>query len=86
MILAKRYGFLSFPGRPAGPFPRLRVALAAVVTLPAGRLIEGVKYIRYKPSDGMLACLYALFDVLCGIWALPEILFGCVPARRNYIH
>jgi GT2 family glycosyltransferase len=85
MILAKRYGFLSFPGHRAGPFPRLRVALAAVVTLPAGRFIEGIKYVRHNPSDGMLACLYALFDVFCGIWALSSILFSSVPARRNYL-
>jgi GT2 family glycosyltransferase len=85
MILAKRYGFLSFPDHPAGPFPRLRVALAAVVTLPGGRLIEGVKYIRNKPSQGMLASLYALFDIFCGLWALPSILFSSVPQRQNYL-
>jgi len=85
MILAKRYGFLSFPEHPAGPYPRLRVALAAVVTLPAGRFIEGVKYIKHKPSDGMLACLYALFDVFCGFLALPSILFSYIPPQRNYL-
>jgi GT2 family glycosyltransferase len=85
MILAKRYGFLSFPGNPIGPFPRLRVALAAVVTLPAGRFIEGIKYTRYKPFDGMLACLYALFDVFCGVWVLPIILFSNLPPRENYL-
>jgi GT2 family glycosyltransferase len=85
MILAKRYGFLSFPGNLAGPFPRLRVALAAVVTLPAGRFIEGVKYIKHKPSDGMLACLYALFDVFCGFLALQSILFSYIPPQRNYL-
>jgi len=85
MILAKRYGFLSFPEHPAGPYPRLRVALAAVVTLPAGRFIGGVKYIKHKPSDGMLACLYALFDVFCGFLALPSILFSDIPPQRNYL-
>lgn len=85
MILAKRYGFLSFPGHPAGPFPRIRVALAAVVTLPAGRFLEGVKYIRYKPSDGTLACLYALVDFFLGLWALRSILFSKVPQRCNYL-
>jgi GT2 family glycosyltransferase len=85
MILAKRYGFLSFPGHPAGPFPRLRVALAAIVTLPAGRLIEGVKYVKRKPFDGVFACLYALFDVFCGFWALPSILFSRVPPHCNYL-
>jgi glycosyltransferase involved in cell wall biosynthesis len=85
MILAKRYGFLSFPGHSAGPFPRLRLALAAVITLPAGRFIEGVKYIGTKPSDGLLACLYALFDVFCGFWALPNIFFSRIPLQRNYL-
>jgi len=85
MILAKRYGFLAFPGNPAGRFPRLRVALAAMVTLPFGRFIEGLKYISQKPHEGALACLYALFDIFCGLWALPAILFSRVPPRRNYL-
>jgi GT2 family glycosyltransferase len=85
IILAKRYGFLSFPGHPAGPFPRLRVALAAIVTLPAGRFIEGLKYIKHKPMDGMLTCFYAIFAVFCGLWALPSILFSGVPKQRNYL-
>jgi len=85
MFLAKRYGFLSFPGHPAGPFPRLRVALAAIVTLPAGRFLGGFKYIRTKPSHGLLACFYALFDVFCGLWALPSILFLRIPPRCNYL-
>jgi GT2 family glycosyltransferase len=85
MILAKRYGFLSFPGHPSGPYPRLRVALAAIVTLPGGRFLEGVKEMLQNPRDGILACLYALFDVFCGIWALPCILLGSVPPQRNYL-
>jgi len=85
MFLAKRHGFLSFPGNPIGPFPRLRVAWAAVVTLPAGRFIEGVQCIRYQPRDGLLACLYALFDVFCGLCAVPTIFFSRVPPRRNYL-
>ena len=85
MILAKRYGFLSFPGHLAGPFPRVRVALAAVVTLPAGRFIEGVKFIQKKPFDGILACLLALFDTFLGLWVLPIILFSRVPRRINYL-
>jgi GT2 family glycosyltransferase len=85
MIVAKRYGFLAFPGKDAGRFPRLRVAFAAVVTQPAGRLIEGIQYMREDFFGGSLACFYALFDVLCGIWALPTILFSTVPPRRNYL-
>jgi len=85
MILAKRYGFLSFEGHSAGPFPRLRLALAAVITLPVGRFVEGLKYIGTKPSDGLLACLYALIDIFYGLWALPSILFSGVPQRQNYL-
>ena len=85
MILAKRYGFLGFPGRSAGRFPRLRVALSALVRLPARRLIEGVNYMKRKPSDGAFACLYALFDIFCGLWALPGIMFSSVPPLRNYL-
>ena len=84
MILAKRYGFLAFPGKSAGPFPRLRVALAAVVTLPLGRFIEGIRYLRKDVASAILACVYALFDVVCGICALPEILFAKVPPQCDY--
>lgn len=85
MILAKRYGFLAFPGHLAGRFPRLRVALAAVLTLPGGRFIEGINCVRDNPLSGMLACLYAIFDVFCGLCALPTILFAAVPERRSYL-
>jgi hypothetical protein len=85
MIVAKRYGFLAFPGKDAGRFPRLRVALAAVVTQPGGRFNEGIRYMRKNFFEGLLACLYALFDVFCGLMALPTILFSVVPPRRNYL-
>jgi hypothetical protein len=85
MILAKRYGFLAFPGHPAGPFPRLRVALAAVLTLPAGRFLGALKQTARNPGGALLACASALFDVVCGLAALPEILFAPVPERKNYL-
>jgi GT2 family glycosyltransferase len=86
MVLAKRYGFLAFPGRPVGPLPRLRVALAAIVTLPGGRFLEAVKHAANNPKEGLIACTAALFDVICGFAALPEILFSSVPKRKNYLH
>jgi GT2 family glycosyltransferase len=85
MILAKRYGFLAFPGHPVGPSPRLRVALAAVVTLPAGRLLGALKHAATNQKEGLSACAAALFDVICGFAALPAVLFGRVPVRRNYL-
>jgi hypothetical protein len=85
MILAKRSGCLAFPGRPAGPLPRVRVALAAIVTLPGGRLLKALKYAGHSPGEGLCACAAALFDVICGLAALPEILFSSVPERKKYL-
>jgi GT2 family glycosyltransferase len=85
MFLAERYGILAFPGKPAGSFPRLRLALAAVITLPAGRFMEGLKGARRNARESLLACLYACLDVFCGVIVLPEILFGRVPERKKYL-
>jgi GT2 family glycosyltransferase len=85
MILAKRYGFLGFPERRIGRFSRLRVAWAAVVSLPFGRLLRAFCWVRRSPLDATLASLYALFDIGCGLCALPVILFGSVPERMDYL-
>jgi GT2 family glycosyltransferase len=85
MILAKRHGCLAFPGRPVGRFPRTRVALAAVITLPLGRFLEACKHTKRNFREGIIASLHALFDVICGLTALPVILFSPVPPRRNYL-
>jgi GT2 family glycosyltransferase len=85
MILAKRYRFLAFPGRSVGPLPRLRVATAAIITLPAGRLLESLAWLKRDPAVGAWAFFYGLVDVLCGLRALPEILFSPVPERKNYL-
>ncbi len=84
-ILAKRYGFLAFPGRQVGRFPRIRVAVAAVITLPLGRFLEACKHTKQNFREGSLAGLYALFDVICGLTALPMILFSTIPPRKNYL-
>jgi GT2 family glycosyltransferase len=84
-VLAVRYGILVFPGKPCGPFPRLRVAWAAVATLPAGRFFSALKACANTPRDACLAALYSLLDVLCGLWVLPSILFAPVPTRRDYL-
>jgi len=85
MILAERYGFLAFPERKISRLGRLRVAWAAVVNLPLGRLLRAILWIKQSPSNAMLACLYALFDIVCGLWALPGILFCPVPERIDYL-
>ena len=86
-ILAVRYGILAFPDRPCGPFPRLRVAWAAVASLPGGRLWSALKASPDAPCEACLGSLLALFDIVCGLWMLPSILFAAVPVRRdNMVH
>jgi glycosyltransferase involved in cell wall biosynthesis len=84
-ILAKRYGFLAFPERKIGHLPRLCVARAAILGLPLGRMLEALRWIKRGPMDAVLAGLYSLFDILCGLWALPGILLDPVPERLNYL-
>jgi len=84
-ILAVRYGILAFPDKSCGSFPRTRVALAAVATLPAGRFLSALKSCADAPADAALSALYALFDVLCGLWVLPSIFFAPIPERRDYL-
>jgi GT2 family glycosyltransferase len=85
VILAKRYGILVFPGCKIKRFSRLRIAVAAVITLPFGRLRHALRWLKRNPSSAALASLYALFDVVCGLWALPGILFCTVPDRIDYL-
>jgi GT2 family glycosyltransferase len=85
LILAKRHGFLAFPNKRVGRFARLKVAFAAIVTLPAGRVIEAADYMKISPSEGVLASLYAIFGSICGLLAVPSILFSSIPKSRNYL-
>jgi cellulose synthase/poly-beta-1,6-N-acetylglucosamine synthase-like glycosyltransferase len=85
MFLAKRYGILSFPENSAGRLPRLRVALAAIATLPGGRLLEACKHIKKDFSEALSAAFFAFFDMICGLLALPGILFSPVPPRKSYL-
>ena len=84
-VLALRYGVLSFPENPCGPFPRLRMMRAALVGMPCGRFIQALKAISRNPGDAFLALMYSLFDVVFGLWALPSILLAPLPIRQNYL-
>lgn len=84
-IMAVRYGFLAFPGKSAGRFPRLRVALCAVCTQPTGRVLNALRYLSKNPKEGMIACGHTVVDVAAGLWALPGILFGKVPERKEWL-
>jgi hypothetical protein len=85
VILARRYGFSAFPGNAVGRFPRLRIAVSAVLTLPMGRFFTGLRYLKHSISEGALACAFGLFDVFCGALALPDILLSPIPERKLYV-
>lgn len=85
MILAKRYGFLQFPGRPVGRFPRLRVSLSALICIPGRRLLESICYLPKRPSEALLGIVYALFDFICGLVAFPSIMFTHIPPMIDYL-
>jgi glycosyltransferase involved in cell wall biosynthesis len=84
-IIALRYGVLAFPGKSCGPFPRLRVAWSALVTLPGGRLLVAFRGMGVAPRDALTAALLALFDLACGAIALATILTVPLCQRRNYL-
>lgn len=84
-ILAVRYGILAFPTHSVGRFPRSRVLLSALVTLPGGRGLNAIKQVFRSPRDAGLAAWYALVDVACGFSAVPDILFAEIPERKDYL-
>jgi glycosyltransferase involved in cell wall biosynthesis len=81
-ILASRYGFLAWPGNKTS-FPRLRTALCAIATLPAGKSLEALKRLPACPGDAIRGLGLAFVDWLGGVSMLPVILFAPLPPRRS---
>lgn len=81
-MLARRYGFLAWPGNKTS-FPRLRTALCAVATLPAGKSLEALKRFPRSPIDSLRGLTLAFVDWLGGLSMLPVILFAPLPPRRS---
>jgi GT2 family glycosyltransferase len=81
-MLASRYGFLAWPGNKTS-FPRLRTALCAIATLPAGKGLEALKRLPTSPSDTIRGLALACIDWLGGVSMLPVILFAPLPPRRS---
>lgn len=85
-IIAKRYGVFGVPSQgKATRHPRVRTAVAALVTMPVGRLLKAVSYLRSNPAEGSAAVLHAIFEGVCGVCALPDILFAACPERLDYL-
>ncbi len=81
-MLASRYGFLAWPGNKTS-FPRLRTALCAIATLPAGKSLEALKRLPACPGDAIRGLGLAFVDWLGGVSMLPVILFAPLPPRRS---
>jgi len=84
LFLALRHGFIAWPGNPTH-FPRLRLIWCALVTQPAGRFLNSCRLCLQSPRAGLVATSHALFSWLCGISALPDILFSAEPPLRDFL-
>lgn len=85
-IVAKRYGVFGVPQRgKITRYPRLRTASAAVVSIPVGRCLEASRHIARRPFRGVLLISFAVFEFICNLCALPEILFSRCPERHPYL-
>ena len=84
-VLAVRYGIVAFPDRNAGQWPRVRIAWSALITLPTGRALAALAHVKKDVKEGVLAMLYAGFDVVVGLTCLPAILCKPVPERQDYL-
>ena len=81
-LLARRYGFLAWPGNPTS-FPRLRTATCAVCTLPAGKALEAIRRFPTAPGDACRGLALTFVEWCGGVSMLPVILFAPLPPRRS---
>jgi GT2 family glycosyltransferase len=81
-MLACRHGFLGWPGNKTS-WPRLRTAVCAVLTLPAGKCLDALRRRPKVPGDTLRGLGLAFIDWLGGVAMLPAILFAPLPPRRS---
>lgn len=81
LVTAMRHGCLGWRDRPTR-YPRLRVALAAAVTLPLGRFRKGARWLRRSPRDAMLRMGFAVIEAAAGAARAPWFLFRSDPLPR----
>jgi GT2 family glycosyltransferase len=83
-LLACRHGFLGWPGNTTAR-PRLRTALCAAVTLPAGRVIDAIRRLPQAPIDALRGLGLACVDWIGGVTMVPTILLAPAPPHRSQI-
>jgi glycosyltransferase involved in cell wall biosynthesis len=84
LYMAVRHGFVGWPGNRTR-FPRMRLVWCALVTNPAGRLLSSLRFFCRSPRLGSIAIGHALFSWVCGLAAIPDLLFLPVPRQQNYL-
>ena len=84
LYLAQRHGFIGWPGNTTER-PRLRLLWCALVTQPAGRLLESVRFAAGSPINGCIAIGHAVASWFCGLAAAPEILTASCPPTGHYL-
>lgn len=82
--LALRHGFIGWP-RNRTRHPRARILWSSLITLPAGRILISIRFLPRSPRDGAIAFSHAVFSLLCGILAIPDVLTARDPEQRDYI-
>jgi GT2 family glycosyltransferase len=85
LVTALRHGCLGWTDRPTKR-PRLRIAIAAAVTLPLGRMRKGLRYMTQAPADAFRRIGIAAVEAVIGVWLLPRWFRKDYPVeRRRYL-
>ena len=82
LVTALRHGCLGWEDRPTR-FPRLRIALAATVTLPLGRIRSAAKFLRRRPLETVLRIAMSLSEGAIALALVPRWLTARGLARRH---
>lgn len=84
LYLAQRHGFVGWPENITRQ-PRLRLLWCALVTQPAGRILQAFRFAFTSPRQGTVAIAHAAFSWFCGLAAMPDILTATCPPQENYL-
>jgi len=85
LVTALRHGCLGWSSRPTTR-PRLRVAIAAALTLPLGRMRKGMRYMLQAPVDALQRIGIAAVEAAVGVAMLPRWFRKEYPVqRRRYL-
>ena len=76
LTVALRHGCLGWRHHPTR-WPRLRTSVAVLVTLPAGRILDAVKFIARCPIDSALRIGHSLAEAVLALTLLPIWLLRC---------